>query len=253
MKKLITIMIFVVLAIGTAIAQNNKTITGYVVDKNGNPLSGAEVMAVGGGASTITDADGSFTLDVHILLKKITASYPGMEDNTVSLKNQSDFVITMSPKIKKTGFISFIGVGGLVNEEYSFYHPGYGWYEDNIDYGLYGIGIMGGQLGKWGWYVKGLYHSMDSFNYNGGTLTAGAIKSIGRLPIYLYLGAGVASHEIYYSDSYIGYALDFGAIFKINRHLNIIGGINWGDSRCDDAYDSHAKGFNLNIGVGYVF
>lgn len=49
----------------TSIAQQKiQTITGKVVDKNGEPIIGANVVAKGTTNGTVTDVDGNFTLDV---------------------------------------------------------------------------------------------------------------------------------------------------------------------------------------------
>lgn len=63
-----------------AMAQATKTIKGAVIDKSGNPLPGATVEATGGAESVTTDADGTFTMEVPIWLKSVTAKYPGYKD-----------------------------------------------------------------------------------------------------------------------------------------------------------------------------
>ena len=44
--------------------QKNQTITGKVVDKNGEPIIGANVLVKGTTNGTVTDVDGNYTLDV---------------------------------------------------------------------------------------------------------------------------------------------------------------------------------------------
>lgn len=253
MKKFVTMMFFAVLAVGAATAQESKTVTGYVVDKNGNPLAGAEVVAAGGGSSTISDADGSFTLNVHPLLKKLTASYAGMDDKTIKLNKASNLIFTMTPEKKHPVFLSAIGCIGIGREKDE---------EDGTDTPiLYGSGIMGGQLGKWGWYGKALmmgdeYSDSDMTTFR---ITAGAIKQLGQSSTYLYVGAGVE-----YDDDWsgLGIAADIGAIFKVSQHVNIVAGLNYSHgsgsySRYKDDYWYDTKmsstKFLLNIGVGYVF
>ena len=49
-----------------AITQQEKTVTGTVVDANGEPIIGANVVVKGTTTGTITDMDGRFTLNVPL-------------------------------------------------------------------------------------------------------------------------------------------------------------------------------------------
>ena len=49
---------------GKASQQNGHTVTGKVVDKNGEPIIGANIVVKGTNNGTITDVDGNFTLQV---------------------------------------------------------------------------------------------------------------------------------------------------------------------------------------------
>lgn len=263
MKKLITFLLCAVLSIGTAMAQNSKTYTGFVVDKNGNPVVGAEVMAPGGGASAITDSDGSFTIEVPFMLKKLTASYTGMINKTLKLGESSNLVFKMKSLKKMTGFISFIGNFGVFNENYEE-HGRYinhwvngvyssDWlsgYSDNSTNGSLGGGIMGGQIGqlsKWGWYLKGV--ALTSFDAVGAlSVTAGPIIKLSS-KAHLYFGGGGA----YVYDA-LGFSVDLGTIFTVGDHINIIAGLNYTNANYNDEYyKSQYNLMNLNIGVGYTF
>ncbi|MEG0456205.1 MAG: carboxypeptidase-like regulatory domain-containing protein, partial [Bacteroides sp.] len=48
----------------TAVVQQNKTIKGTVVDQNGEPVIGANVIVKGSATGTITDIDGKFSLSI---------------------------------------------------------------------------------------------------------------------------------------------------------------------------------------------
>lgn len=242
----------VLLSIGTASAQNTKTYTGFVVDKNGNPVVGAEVMAPGGGASTITDSDGSFKIEVPVLLKKLTASYTGMSDKTLKLGESSKLVFKMRNLKKMTGFISVVGNIGINNNKEVDDNS----YNDNYYSASFGGGIMGGQmgqLGNWGWYVKGMVYT-DSDLYGTGSLTGGVIRKLSKKS-HIYLGVGGA-----YSDytGTPGFSIDLGTMFNVSDRINIIAGLNY--INCVNRADYDEYGFkeisnhiNLNIGVGYTF
>ena len=63
-----------------------KTIHGTVLDAaNGEPLTGATVMPIGGGQGAAADIDGNFTLSVPSTVKKANISYVGYHTQTVEL------------------------------------------------------------------------------------------------------------------------------------------------------------------------
>lgn len=245
MKKFFTLMVITMTAIGSLAAQDNqRTAKGYVIDNNGNPIAGAEVMATGGGETTITDADGSFRLTVSPFLKSITATYTGMGSKKLKTRFDKDMIFRMKPK---TGgwFIDAVGLGSIGG---------------GIPGG--GGGLMGGYLGKWGGYAKVTLDSEVCPN-----ITAGVIKSFSRV-VYGYLGLGYGqvvdyyegyrSYYNYYTDTYQysyydeywyydGMAFDLGVIFKTSRHFNFSVGVTF----ATDFADSYRTAFNL--GVGYVF
>ncbi len=68
--------------------QQQSSITGTVVDSQGEPVIGASVIIVGGAATqgTVTDFDGNFTLKVKPGAK-LTISYVGMKTQTVTAAN----------------------------------------------------------------------------------------------------------------------------------------------------------------------
>lgn len=68
--------------------QQQSSITGTVVDSQGEPVIGASVIIVGGAATqgTVTDFDGNFTLKVKPGTK-LTISYVGMKSQTVTAAN----------------------------------------------------------------------------------------------------------------------------------------------------------------------
>lgn len=258
MKTLITMMICFLLSMGTVMAQNNKTYTGLVIDQNGNPVVGAEVMAPGGGASTITDSDGSFSIEVPIMLKKLTASYTGMREKSLKLGNSSNLIFKMRGLKKMVGFISVFGNIGVSLDHYTwrdFYDEFSG--SENYNQITLGGGIMGGQMGElanWGWYVKGTGYVGVDYCEGTGTLTLGAIRKLSS-KAHLYFGGGAA-----YVYEAMGFSLDLGAIFRVSDHINIITGLNYTNSTDKSTFEYYEyeekdkyNMINFNIGVGYIF
>ena len=67
------------------VQQGTVRVTGVVKDINGEPVIGANVMAVGTTVGVITDLDGKFTLDVPAG-SKLKISFIGYKDQVVTLK-----------------------------------------------------------------------------------------------------------------------------------------------------------------------
>lgn len=62
----------------TEIVQQTGTITGKIIDSNGEAIIGASVVVKGTSNGTITDIDGNFTLTVPVKAI-LTVSYVGYE------------------------------------------------------------------------------------------------------------------------------------------------------------------------------
>lgn len=250
MKNLFIALALALGACCSALAQNTKPVKGFVVDKNGNPIAGAEVIATGGGDVSITDSDGSFSMSVSPFLKTLTASYGGMQPNKKKVKFDRDIVFTLKP-VKKHPFFLDVTVG------YAQYnYGGYG------DAGV-PIGLMFGQLGKWGWYFKanGQPDFFDLDLYSNASVTAGAIKSIYQSKLYGYVGLGYGYAEGWETYGNSGVSLDFGLIYRPINHFNLTLCFNPQIYRNVEYYDwdwshytsSNATLYGITLGFGYVF
>ncbi|MBS9768183.1 MAG: TonB-dependent receptor [Flavobacteriaceae bacterium] len=69
---------------------------GMVVDKDGMPIAGANILEVGTKNGTITDFDGNFTLKLTTPNPKIKVTYMGFKDKTVSVKGKTEIRIVMA-------------------------------------------------------------------------------------------------------------------------------------------------------------
>ena len=72
-----------------------RTISGTIVDVNGEPLIGANVIADGTTTGTISDFDGNFELKVPEGVKAIVISYTGYNSQIVSIEGQETFNISL--------------------------------------------------------------------------------------------------------------------------------------------------------------
>ncbi len=238
MKKIIYILAVVFLSISSVSAQNNyKIVKGFVIDNDGTPIPGAEVSTPGGIESVLTDSDGSFSISVHTLLKKLTASYDGLAPKTLRLKSTPYLVFTLKKEPNHSAFLNAVlGYSHNMNTHY----------KHTVSFGL-----MAGMLGKWGFYGKGGY----DYNTDGFSITAGMIKSIYYRTIYLYVGAGYGmanrgynnvGNYYYCNDKRSGIAGDIGFIVKTGTHFNLTLGYNI-------VYTFPYTGrFDINVGSNYV-
>lgn len=78
-----------------AFAQN-KTITGVVVDANGESIIGASVLVKGTTNGIITDIDGKFTLNDVPEAGVIQISYIGYKTQEVSAKNKTSLKVVLT-------------------------------------------------------------------------------------------------------------------------------------------------------------
>lgn len=74
------------------VQQQKTTITGTVVDSNGEPIIGANVVAVGSTTGTITDIDGIYKINVRPGTK-VQISFIGFETKTVAIKNNMRIIL----------------------------------------------------------------------------------------------------------------------------------------------------------------
>ena len=110
--------------------QQGKTITGKVVDANGEPIIGANIIEVGTTNGTVTDIDGNFSLKVADNAT-IRISYIGYLEQEINTAGKTSFNITLvedtqtleevvvvgygtQKKINLTGSVSSIGGSDLV-------------------------------------------------------------------------------------------------------------------------------------------
>ena len=210
MKKSVLMILLCCLASVSVMAQSTKEIKGAVIDKNGNPLPGAVVEATGGAESATVDADGTFSMEVPVWLKKVTARYAGMESKTKKIKN-GDILFELSPK-KNKWFVSLVGSFDLKSTE------------------MGRIGVMAGYVRSWGGYVK-----VAPTIYEDGirlpAITAGVVKSLSNT-VNLYLGLGLMPYlDEYWWDYWVepGLGIELGTIINLSDRFNLTAGVGLSD------------------------
>lgn len=212
-----------------------RIISGAVIDKNGNPLPGATVQATGGAETVTTDSDGTFSIEVPIWLKSLTASYPGIGERKLKTTAYDQMIFTIKPHYRTYGFVSLMfanvwQVGAPSN---------------NIVSNVQQLGLMGGAYRSWGGYAKvmfGLFGGGKDYygDRNVGiepTSTAGVIKRINN-NFNVFLGVGVGfnygedeysyNHEYSYryGETTVAGAVEIGAMAKYKK-LNVVLGVTY--------------------------
>ena len=90
-KRLTMLLAGLFLMTGVALAQS--TVTGTVVDDNGEPIVGAAVRVAGTKTGTVTDIDGHFSIAAPEN-SKLTVSYLGMKEQTVKAGQNMKVTLT---------------------------------------------------------------------------------------------------------------------------------------------------------------
>lgn len=94
------------------------SVSGRVLDAEGNPLVGASVSAQGTTATTVTDSDGGFRLDVPSGTKTLYVSMLGQQDVEIPLDlEKAWYEVTMAEDSKPLSEVVAIGYGTLGRQE----------------------------------------------------------------------------------------------------------------------------------------
>ncbi|GHT12325.1 hypothetical protein FACS189432_07030 [Bacteroidia bacterium] len=92
----------------TAFADNTKTISGTVLDSNGEPVIGANVSIKGTGQGTTTNPDGKFELNVPED-GSLVLSYLGFANKEIPIRGKSVFQITLEEDTQLLDEVVVIG------------------------------------------------------------------------------------------------------------------------------------------------
>lgn len=92
-------------------AQQQKTITGKVVDDKGVGLPGVAVVVKGTTVGVVTDIDGNYSLQVPADAQTLSFSFIGMKAQEIAIGNQTAINITMASDITDLDEVVVVGYG----------------------------------------------------------------------------------------------------------------------------------------------
>ena len=116
MIKRVILALAALLTAATAFAQM-KTVSGTVLDENGEGLPGAAVIVAGTNAYAITDMDGKFSVSAPVG-RDVTVSYFGYDDYVFNVGSASVYNVTMKPsEATKLNESVAIGYGTTTKKE----------------------------------------------------------------------------------------------------------------------------------------
>lgn len=95
--------------------QQSATVTGKVTDEKGAPLEGVSVSVIGTGkkvtAHALTDASGSYRVQVGPSAKSIVFTFVGMDDKTVTISPNSSYDVQLTSSNKGLNDVVVVGYG----------------------------------------------------------------------------------------------------------------------------------------------
>lgn len=115
-RWLLGIILSILLIPVPAHAQNQRTVTGTVIDETGEPLIGASVFVTGESIGTVTDLNGRYTLVIPAAARQLTFSYVLYKTLTVDIT--SDVIdAALKPDNETLAEVVVIGYGTQKKED----------------------------------------------------------------------------------------------------------------------------------------
>src|SRR6218665_1146123 len=102
---------FVIIKPILASTSHTITVTGKVADETGVSLPGVNVLEKGTANGTVTDIEGSFTLEAASNSSVLVFSFIGYESKEVAVGSQVNFEITLRADVKKLEEVVVVGYG----------------------------------------------------------------------------------------------------------------------------------------------
>ena len=99
------------------VAMAQTTLTGKVLDDDGNPLPGASILEEGTTNGVVTDFDGNYSIDLSTRPVQIIISYIGFTTKMVAIENQATLDVTLSASEEQLNEVVIIGYGQVERDD----------------------------------------------------------------------------------------------------------------------------------------
>ncbi|MAT54986.1 MAG: SusC/RagA family TonB-linked outer membrane protein [Saprospirales bacterium] len=109
MKRLSLAIMLALMSISAMLAQ--RTVSGTVTDTKGEPLIGVSIFARGTSVGTVTDIDGTYSLNVPEGVNTLVFSYTGFETKEVSLGASNVIDVQMEEAVEQLSEVVVTGLG----------------------------------------------------------------------------------------------------------------------------------------------
>jgi len=115
MRKFLSLLLCLVLFSNLATAQS-KTITGKVIDEDGNPLQGVSVTLKGTKTGTSTDANGNYSISVPANVKVLVVTLVNKVPQELNIGSSNEINITMTPSTASMQEVVVVAYGTAKKE-----------------------------------------------------------------------------------------------------------------------------------------
>jgi TonB-dependent starch-binding outer membrane protein SusC len=110
------LLLLLLLLLPAMLIAQERRVTGTVTDENGDPLTGVNVLIDGTSMGTVTDLEGSFTLNVTPT-DQLRFSFIGYIARLVTVGNQTAMTITLEPDVIALSEVVVVGYGTSTKKE----------------------------------------------------------------------------------------------------------------------------------------
>ncbi len=111
-RKRIICMLFLFISVPLFMMAQNINVKGVILDSNGAPLPGVNIVVMGTSNGTISNIDGEFSINVAIG-QQLQFNFLGFVTETVTITNQDKLTIRMNEDMENLGEVVVVGYGQM--------------------------------------------------------------------------------------------------------------------------------------------
>src|ERR1044071_3374127 len=112
MKQLLLALVTaLMLGVPSTVFSQNNVVRGRVTNESGEPLSAVTIQVKGTTRTTLSGADGSFTIDAPRTARTLVISYVGMESQEVSISGSNNLQVALKSAESALADVVVVGYG----------------------------------------------------------------------------------------------------------------------------------------------